>query len=75
MIPGKQRTKLKRTSKKPPQKNMDKKLPVHLVFENVARLIYTKGVGRGNLSMLNRNPERARADLVISLFFGNISFC
>jgi len=68
MIPGKQRTKLKRTSEKTPQKNMDKKLAVHLVHENVARQIYTKGVGRGNLSMLNRNPERARADLVIFLF-------
>jgi hypothetical protein len=48
---------------------MDKKLPVHLVFENVARLIYTKGVGRGNLSMLNRNPERARRSRNISIFW------
>jgi hypothetical protein len=67
------KTHIKKTPKKydPGQK----KLPVYLVFENVARLIYTKGVGRGNLSMSNRKPERARADLVISLFFGNISFC
>jgi len=48
-----------------------KKLPVYLVFENVARLIYTKGVGRG-MSMLINQISDARADIV---FFGNISFC